>query len=74
MKVDVQVRGLPQLKAELAKLSAAVAGRLARNAAMASTHDGGSPENVRSDSGLARDVRFWIAEPTYRGQASIGRS
>jgi hypothetical protein len=24
--------------------------------------------------GLVRDVRFWIAEPTYRGQASIGRS
>jgi hypothetical protein len=35
MKVDVKVRGIEELKRELAKLNAAVAGRLARNAFMA---------------------------------------
>ena len=35
MKVEVTVRGLEQLKAELARLDAAVQTRLARNAAMA---------------------------------------
>jgi hypothetical protein len=34
----VETRGIEQLKRELARLDAAVAGRLARNAAMASTH------------------------------------
>jgi hypothetical protein len=35
MKVTVTVRGLPELRRELARLSASVAGRLSRNAAMA---------------------------------------
>jgi hypothetical protein len=35
MKVDVRIRGIDELKRERAKLSASVAGRLSRNAAMA---------------------------------------
>ena len=35
MKATVRIRGLPELKVELSRLSAAVAGRLSRNAAMA---------------------------------------
>jgi HK97 gp10 family phage protein len=35
MKVDVQIRGIDELKRELARLDAAVQTRLARNAAMA---------------------------------------
>jgi hypothetical protein len=35
MKVDVQVKGMEELKRELARLDAAVQTRLARNAALA---------------------------------------
>jgi HK97 gp10 family phage protein len=69
MKVTVSTRGIDELRRELGKLSAAVAGRLARNAALAGATVAARHAKLLAPVGESGDVRRSIRamrDPNWR--------